>query len=90
MRGVLWGSSPCFPCPGGETSGVSSCHFQATLVVVCGALAAKLCFLQAHQPLLGLCQECSAPGMTWLWPSGSGSPGLGAEMLLPAGVEWAR
>lgn len=62
--GVLWRSSACFPCPAGETSGVSSFHYHATLVVICGALATKLCFFQAHQPLLGLCQECSAPGMT--------------------------
>lgn len=65
-RGFLWSSSPFFSCPGKETSGVSSCQRQATLVVICGALAAKLCFFQAHQPLLGLCQECFAPGLICL------------------------
>lgn len=95
MRGVLWGSSPCFPCPGGETSRASSCHCQATLVVICGTLAAKLCFFQAHQPLLGLYQECSAPGMTQLWPwscvpSSHGSQELGAKVLLPARAEQAE
>lgn len=45
VRGVPWGSSPCLPRPGGETSEVNSCHCQATLVVIGGALAAKLCRL---------------------------------------------